>query len=334
MNIYISHMTAVWFWRTVYHNDRSPAGALWSAELLDPCVTAEDIWSYMPSWATSSFTALVDGRIDVLVPDKNMCWKSSTRVSHMWSGKLPPGSLFSARDDVFVSSPEFVFLQLASQCTLAELVAYGCELCGTYAFDPSSLRGFKKRLKPLTTKAKLIQYLEGAAGSKGVEKGLRAAHLVIENCASPMETAVALLLCLPYRYGGYGLIAPEMNFRIDLPLELQKRVGKSHLKADFYWQGCHVILEYQGEFDHSGRAAINADSNRLSVLRELGFSVEFLTWGQVVDLAGFELVVMRLSRSVGKRISTKYRGMTRARGELRDELFAWNAANGIPGFCR
>ena len=330
MNIYLSHMTAVWFWRTVYPADRSPSEALWSADFKDACFSADDIWAMVPSWVTPEFCALVNGRIDVLVPLPEQRWQSATRESHLWSRALTEKSLHSAGHGVFMSSPEFTFLQMATLCTFPQLVAYGCELCGLYSFKPHTARGIRKRKEPLTTKQQLASYLENAAGAKGSSKAVKALRYVVEKSASPMETATVLLMSFPYRLGGYGIALPELNLQIELPVWAQAVVDKPYLIADYCWESVQLVVEYQGEHDHAGRKALNEDSGRLSVLRELGYDVELLAVEQVKSNAAFEIVVKRIARKTGKRIAKDKLGMINDRRALRKELFSWNASNGVP----
>ena len=66
-------------------------------------------------------------------------------------------------------SPEFLFLLMASDLSLEELVYQGMELCGTYAQRKEG--GTEYNLSPLTCVSKLKAFVEGAAGVRGRKKG-------------------------------------------------------------------------------------------------------------------------------------------------------------------
>ncbi|MCL1895345.1 MAG: hypothetical protein FWG03_02225 [Clostridiales bacterium] len=124
----------------------------------------------------------------------------------------------NAGNGLMVSSPEFCFLQMAGQLTLAKLIELGYELCGVYSMpnaDDKNVpeRGFYNR-QPLTSIKKLKAFLDSMPGVKGRKKAMRALRYLRDGSASPMETKLAILLTLPYMLGGYGFSLPEMNKRI------------------------------------------------------------------------------------------------------------------------
>ena len=57
---------------------------------------------------------------------------TASLVSHKWTS-LPASSFVDAGQGFLVSTPEFCFLQMAREMTVAQLVQLGLELCGTYA---------------------------------------------------------------------------------------------------------------------------------------------------------------------------------------------------------
>ena len=63
-----------------------------------------------------------------------------------------------------------------------------------------------------------------------------------------METMDEMLLCLPYKYGGYGLKKPLMNTPINLQGRASIITGKSKCIADLCWPEAKLILEHQGSF--------------------------------------------------------------------------------------
>ena len=84
-----------------------------------------------------------------------------------------------------------------------------------------------------------------------------------------METKLAMLLTLPYKHGGYGLIAPEMNSQI-IPAKTAKRsVGKKYYSCDLFWHDYDLAVEYDSDLFHTGTTRIANDSKRRNALTAL-----------------------------------------------------------------
>ena len=134
---------------------------------------------------------------------------------HRWDGTLPEGSLRQISDRIYLSSPEMCFVQFCSSNSLAHSVQYGMELCGTYALG---LNGQEARydLEPLTNIERLSTYIQGCEGRHGVKTARHALKHILEGAASPLETIVTMLMCMPVRQGGYGLPHPTLNEEIPL----------------------------------------------------------------------------------------------------------------------
>lgn len=102
--------------------------------------------------------------LHVLVGSKDDRIQSERVVSHIWSSRLPGGSLCHLAPGVAVTSPEFCYL-LAGRRGIAPAAAVGMEACGAYGKDGSS-RGFADR-KAISSLASLKSYLDGARGCRG-----------------------------------------------------------------------------------------------------------------------------------------------------------------------
>lgn len=219
---------------------------------------------------------------------------------------------------------------MASFCSLGELVAYGCEICGRYAFDTREERGFRTRDTPLSSGRRIKGFLDSFENVRGKAKALRALEYVIEGAESPMETLTAALLHLPYRYGGYGLQKPTANEIVILSSEAHSILRQRSCRIDLQWKRARVAVEFLGKHDHDEESAFERDRMRTNALVEMGYEVIELTSGQVRDWETFELIARRIARRTGKRIPAQYRGLIPMRRQLRDALFSWNAAYGRP----
>ena len=328
MAIILAHMSALDFWRKRYPLWKSPTDALEFVADLRPAIRAEDVWALAPSWVTPQFLAPEDGVLHVLAFESDARRSSKSHQVHAWSAPLPPHSLYRLGPEAYVASPAFAFLQMASVLELSQLIALGCELCGLYSFDESQERGIRNRRVPLITKANLIRYLVDANDAPGAKKALRAMRYVVDRSASPMETVCALALSLPYRYGGYGIPAPEMNFEVPLDERARKIYGNERCFADLAWPASGFALEYLGLYDHSGDSAVRRDRARTIALETMGYTVVELVTDIVWNLGAFEQVALRTAKVLGKRVEHKYQGSLPARVELRRMLSDWNDASG------
>ncbi|MBO4352751.1 MAG: hypothetical protein J5818_04570 [Eggerthellaceae bacterium] len=330
MKLIISHNRAADFWRKVYPAQRRPFGSA-SVAALDSVELASasgEVWELAPSWVTPGFLKPERGVLHVLSQSHGDHCRSKTHMVHSCEAPLPEGSLYALSDDVYVCSPEFVFLQLAQTLDLVQLIAYGFELCGSYAFDDQRERGFRKRKVSLVTLAQLTQFVESVRGMRGRKRALEALRYIQDRSASPMETVCALFLSLPYRYGGYGLPQLLLNSRIDVPYSLRALCPKGFVRADLRVPGKPFVLEYLGGYDHAGYVPMQSDRGRTVVLREMGYEVVELTSKQVWDLEAFEIIAKRVSKVFGKRIRSGELGSSNARMHLRFALRAWNDASG------
>lgn len=218
-----------------------------------------------------------------------------------------------------VSTPEFCFLQMASRISLTKLIQLGFELCGTYALvDPR--KPAVAREAPLTSVAALRAFLGCAPEVHGRKKALRAVQYIRDGSASPMETAVALLLCLPYRLGGYGLTWPLLNHRIDVPQTARRMASKSYCVCDLYWPEARVAVEYDSNLWHSESSQIVRDSKRRNTLIAMGLTVVTITGHQVWDGGELNSAAHLLAKLTGKRLRYRDPEFTHKHLALREEL--------------
>lgn len=328
MNLYLNAKTSLGFWRLVYPIDRRP-GASTKVVLDGECAcNSQDVQALSPHWV-DGLRELGYGKTGICVFSQGQRRRSVSHETSVWSGAIPEGAFYDLGNGSCVASPMFVFLQMAQVLSLAELIALGDELCGLYSLDKSDPRGMRQRECALTSVYGISCFLEAASTCMGVDKAKRALAFVVDNSASPMETADEMLLCLPYRMGGYGLQVPEMNLSIPLGDSAARLAGKGSCKGDLCWEDQGIIIEHQGGFDHTGAKSFGKDRARILALKTEGFNVIELTGDIVHDSAGFEEVALHVARLLGKRIPKKSLGPTSQRKELRKSIFGWNARNGL-----
>ena len=250
---------------------------------------------------------------------------------HVWSAEVPAHAFWRMRGDVFLSSPEFCFLQMAEMLPASLLIQLGYELCGCYAMNPKAKRGFDRTRAPLTTPIRLQEFIMRAGSCRGSAKALMATRWIVANSWSPMETDTTMLLVLPTKMGGYQLPFPVLNMALRLDDDWQTRAKQGRYNLDLCWPGTKKVLEFNGEADHVGTAFAGRDRTRELVLASLGYDVTVITGRQVFRADEFDLVVQSLCKSLGRRYHKPTKAQMEKKYALRRELFARFGGNALVG---
>lgn len=233
----------------------------------------------------------------VLVADAGMRSRNQYVVCHVHPGEFPRGSFVRLSEQVFIASPEYTLLQLATKVPYPRLLELVLEFCGSYRRLPEG--GFCKR-DPLIRPAILKSFTDRAEGMSGVVEMRRALRFAVAGSESPMETVVVILLCLPLRLGGYGLPLPQLNRVVGVPMRPGSPVMKD-LRCDLLWPDARLAVEYDSNEQHTGAERISHDAGRRARLAERDIEVVTLTWKQVNNLVEFDVVAKLLAKRLGKR---------------------------------
>ena len=248
--------------------------------------------------------------VHVLVDSEEHRIQSKSVVNHIWSGRVPAGSLYLLAPGVLIASPSFCCLQIASSSSLPRVASVVMECLGAYGKADTS-RGFRDR-GALFTPEELRNYLEGARGCMGVKKVRRALRLALFPTRSPLETKASLLLTLPRKLGGYGLPRPEVNYVIRPRAEAIPFSQFARYEVDLCWPKRKAIVEVDSYEYHTERDQLDSDAKKRNSLKSMGWKVISVTFGQ---LSGDALEV--LARQVARDLGVSLEGPT---PELRDWL--------------
>ena len=261
--------------------------------------------------------------IDVLVQYGDQRKVPHTK-NHVRSLSFPDRSFYRLDDGVYVASPELCLLQLASKLSEPQAVKLALEMCGGYAIDVHDEEmGFCKR-PPLTSASKLDAYAKRLYKQGGGARALHPLRYVADNSASPRETALYMLLCLPPRFGGYGLALPEMNKRIELSPREQLVLGNRYFECDLYWAEKRVAVEYDSAQYHTAQEKQERDAIRRNLLEHHGVHVITATRQQVSDEGQFDKLARQIARAVGKRLRAPKQEYVAERSALRKTVFDWD----------
>ena len=204
MNICLSH-DAAFRWLMRNRNPRI-TGNKTTARVL-PCASP----FVSESKTLRSLLGIEDGKLEVLVRTSAGRRDGDCLRSHYSGNAYPAGSFVKVPVEGFgavcCSSPELTFLQIAVKHTLLETVYMGYALCSSYRIDADAENGIALREgddEPLTSAARIGQYLAKVDGTYGTAKARRALAYVRDGSISPTESAMAMALSMPRRFGGFA----------------------------------------------------------------------------------------------------------------------------------
>ena len=290
MAIFIGHKTALAYWRTHDRNWAQPISQEAPQENNSPYYSQIDtgiLWKF----------SIDEKPVSILVSCKANMRKSQNLSPRIWSGKHPSRSFYKIAQDLYISTPEATFLQLGKESSLIQLITIGYELCGSYGLSAQSDSGFLRR-EPRSNPQLIERYLEKCDGIHGVKAAKRASSYIAKGSASPMESLLSMLLCLPPSLGGFGLPRPELNF----PIETNEG-GIVMRRCDLYWPDQRFALEYDSDTFHSDASKLHLDSSRRSTLEKAGVHVVSVTKNQVFDRGQLFNLATIVSKRLEKRLS-------------------------------
>lgn len=260
--------------------------------------------------------------LDVVVGEAGDRINSERVTNHVWSAPLADKHLVSLGDGVRVSRPAALFTQLALIMDEVDLARVGYELCGSYAIEPDSERGFVDGIPALTDVAELLGYARAARalGVRGAARAVEALGVVTGGSRSPRETDAAVFLSRTRAHGGAGVPGFQMNVPIHLPEELAEALGQSTTSPDFSW-GNGTVGEYDSDEFHRTPADRARDERKRRAYQAVGLDCVTMTSETFRSNAALDLFVADLEHSLGLHRNPPSEKMLAARRSLRERLF-------------
>ena len=324
MDSFYGYETALWYWRLTAPRKSQPRRISRTLEPGSYVHTDMQEREQRPNWLDPLAIEVAGGSVHPMVFHQNSRSGQKECDWHVWES-FPRDALVPAGEKSFVVSPECCFLQMAQRLDFHHLVLLGMELCGFYCIDPTAEEGFARREVALTSCERIRDFLaenEGARGRRAAETALR---YVADGAASPMESAIYLLLCLPYKRGGYGLPRPMLNYPLELTENALKISKGLPCWGDICWPTPKLDLEYLGESGHEGKGNMLSDRRRTLAIEEAGYEVIEITKEQATDLATFDIIARRVAAKLGKRLDKAKCGLTPERRALAEVVFEYHA---------
>ena len=271
----------------------------------------------------------------VLVKEPERTRRTKTMQPHLWTGDVGRRAFIDLGHDVFLSTPSFVFLQMATEISLVELIMLGMMLCGYYSPSPAFGRSDQERtsdtaltklhkqmtcsaqafeLMPLCSEATLRRFIGNRSGLRGIKAARKALPWVREHAASHLETALYLLLCLPVRMGGYGIPPAVLNPRV----RVRKPSGDIDCFPDLYWRDPSVDVEYQSDWAHATISASYKDSRRMVAIVCNNIEYLAISTGQLKSIIDTDDAARGLAKKLGHQIRGDDGRWMERRMKLRD----------------
>ncbi len=312
--IVISHESALAFWRRVRVEDptwtRELLGELYPNEML-ASLTAETLaadTSLRPlelphsplEYAHHAAKLLqLDEPLDVVVGKLAARRQSAVLRCHAWNGAASDGLLANTGQGVFVCSPELVICQLSSRLGITKAAMLEMELCGTYA----SLKNgdCEWGAIPLTDTERVAKLIELSDKFMGSDIARRATRYSMNGSASPRESALALMLSLPRRMGGFGCGKPHLNAKIKLSEVAANECSRSYLVADLLFESADLDVEYQGKEWHTLQEDRLSDEARQNALTMMGKTCLFVSREQISDSTRMDGIAKLIRTRLGLR---------------------------------
>ncbi len=195
-------------------------------------------------------------------------FNNSIGVSYTCTKRLPADALDHERG---VVTPYFMFLQLAKDYDLFELILLACLLCSCEDGPRTAV---------LLEKQKLVAFVQAAVGHRGRSKALHALRYVNERAVSVMEVFVHMFFALPNNLGGLGLKGGVFNYKVELDAEGKKALQQDYCYIDYCFPDLKIGYEYLGS-GHS--STMDFDSARTVALGRMGYKIQNITKTQLYN---------------------------------------------------
>lgn len=256
---------------------------------------SSELISYLNTLGYSS-----EGQVDLLLGSHDERRKLKGVRYRSISHELPSRSFVRDRGQVYVVTPELLFVMAAARLSFPRLLELGHELCGTYRVTkPQVTYG----VQPLTSVSALRLYVQKVEWVQGKSAALKACQWIANGSASPAETALSVAFRLPYRYGGYGLGTPLLNQEIPLnETAIRLLGGQQQIKPDFLWTKRKHPAEYDSSLYHSEREQIEVDERRRNAYAAMGLSVTVIRPRHLCNRQLLDQIAIVIRKNAGIRL--------------------------------
>lgn len=199
-------------------------------------------------------------RLSIAVPCAEDRVQASFAACTVYSAGLPPRAFVDVGGGIAISSPELLFLELATIMSPPVHALLGLELCGTFSRDPLDPRNGEVTfdVRPVTTVRALGAFLDACPRGRAVDAARRTLARIDDDCWSPMEATIAALTALPFVELGYELGAVDLNVRRPNDPTLVAMGCRESRVPDVEIRGSRVGFNYDGHAHLDLEAVVGA----------------------------------------------------------------------------
>ena len=314
MNVFMTHISALVFWRTVAAAGQS-VGSYPPARSFGNCSTTKD------DYISATYFNYGSGPLHASLPHGVRLPQGEEFACHAIRRVPCAGSFRKLRQGLFVSTPERCYIELAQMLDLDELVLLGFELCGFYVFVPNGNDDYTEISAPLTNVGKLKHEVSLYSGVPGIAKAREALRWVLDCSRSPMETISEQRLVRQVRIGGYRVKIPQSNAPFKLGSTAAKMAGRDSFTCDLLWPEERVVLEYDSKEHHSDPEQAAYDAERASIIEYDGGNLISVTPRIEQSIERFDAMAQRLFKLLGIRYRKPTAEQMSKKLELRRKLY-------------
>ena len=238
---------------------------------------------------------------------------------HLWSSPIPPGAFALISSGVYVSTPEFTFLQLSRELSPLTLALVGCALCASYRLDVQS--GRIVQCEPLTSVASLRAFLEKAQGVRGSRNAQKMLKLIADGAESPQEVNMYLFASLPLDMGGSAIEDLSLNYEVGVEsgdLSILDRPTRTSFRIDMGVPALGVGVEYLGKYHEEQQ---DQDRERQNALLAKGERILQAKYRDISNPVLAERLICQLSALLGKEAPVRTPSQEATRASLLNALF-------------
>lgn len=247
---------------------------------------------------------------DITVTNTSLRYQRKNHNVHLCKLPHPRGAIMKHQGKI-VASPEFVFLELANELDIHQLILLGLQMCSHSPVNPQ---------EAITTKRKLNEFLKKTSNLNGHVKAKRAISYVENGSNSIMESIVFMILTLPYKLGGFKLSGAHFNHEILLDVSAKRHLRQKRCFTDLFYPDANLAIEYDSTENHNNTNTYDKDMLRSNTIKSQGIDVLHFTKSQLYNRNACQQFACNVAKRLGKRLRYKTKEFYKSNINLRKLL--------------
>lgn len=278
--------------------------------------------------ALEPYKGILKGDIDLLIPNNAVQHNLQGYKFHRIKYKIPKGSFLKLDENIYISSPEFMFCQLAETCSWEQLALIGMEICGRYSIDPQDSGNFVNNCMPITTPKKISNYIKLLKKDNSYIHGLRNAEFVAtllsSNSYSPQESRLFIILTAPHKVGGFGIKNLVLNQSVSLSKESVEICGQDIIFPDISNPDKRIAIEYDSDTFHDDTNQNRRDKLRINALKHDKWNVFNFVTSQIHSKESFFNMAIDILKANGQESRIRNKSFNAKFNELYNNLYNYS----------